>query len=152
MLHSATAVLPPGRPSARLRRARYAALALLTTLLGLASRWFHGPLPAWVGLYAGDVLWALLVYWLMGLLAPRAPARRRVGWAGALALAVEFSQLWRAPWLLAWRAHPLGALLLGRGFRWADVLCYVLGVLLGWGLEQWARRRWCGRPGPTRFP
>lgn len=135
--------LPPAAPrSARFfSRLTYAILALGTLLLGLASRHFRAQLPAWVGLYAGDALWALLVFWLISALGPRGPLVRRAGLALGFAVLIEVSQLWQAPGLLALRAHPLGALVLGRGFRWSDLLCYAAGVLLGCVLEHWGSRR-----------
>ncbi|MCC3160250.1 DUF2809 domain-containing protein [Hymenobacter sp. 15J16-1T3B] len=120
-------------------RRRYAGLAGLTVLLGLASRRFQAGLPSWVGLYAGDGLWALLVFGLVGLGWPRGPLRRRAGLAAAWALATELSQLWQAPWLQALRATRLGALVLGRGFLWSDLGCYAAGILLGCALDGWLR-------------
>ncbi|RTQ51571.1 DUF2809 domain-containing protein [Hymenobacter gummosus] len=133
--------LSSSAPSTGALRRRYAALALLTGLLGLASRRFQRGLPAWVGLYAGDVLWALLVFWLVSLLGPRRALGWRAGAAASIALAVELSQLWQAPWLQALRATTLGALVLGRGFLWSDLLCYAGGVGLGVGLERLGQRR-----------
>ena len=120
-------------------RLYYAGAALLTGGLGWASRHFRGGLPAWVGLYAGDALWALLVFWLLSLLRPAWPARWRAAGAALFALVIELSQLWQAPWLNALRATALGALVLGRGFLWSDLACYAVGVLLGWALDGWVR-------------
>lgn len=127
------------------RWCRYAGAALLTGLLGWASRRFGARLPGWVGLYAGDALWALLVFWLLSLLRPAWPAWRRAVGAGLFALVIELSQLWQAPWLNALRATTMGALVLGRGFLWSDLACYAVGVLLGWALDGWLRT---GSAGP----
>lgn len=127
------------------RQLRLLALALLTGLLGLGSRRYAPALPAWLAAYAGDTLWALLVFWLMTLARPRWPVGRAGRWAFGLAVAVEISQLYQAPWLNAIRATTLGSLVLGFGFLWSDVLCYGAGVLLGCGLE-WRWRR--GTIGP----
>lgn len=118
-------------------RAHYALWALLTVFLGLGSRRFGTDLPGWVTLYAGDALWALLVFWLLRGAKPQWP----LTWAAVLALsiayAVEFSQLYHAPWLDALRRTTLGGLVLGHGFLWSDLLCYAIGIGLGAGLEQW---------------
>ncbi|TLM91923.1 ribosomal maturation YjgA family protein [Hymenobacter jeollabukensis] len=134
------------RPIASVIRLRYAILSGLVLGLGLASRRFRAGLPAWVGLYAGDVLWALLVFGLVSGLRPTWSARRRAAVAGAFSLVIELSQLWQAPWLQALRGTTPGALVLGRGFLWSDLACYAGGVLLGWALDGWL----CRRPSQNR--
>ena len=44
---------------------------------------------------------------------------------------MELSQLYHAPWIDSLRANRLGGLILGYGFLWSDVACYVTGVSLG---------------------
>ncbi|RSK49065.1 DUF2809 domain-containing protein [Hymenobacter rigui] len=109
--------------------------------LGLASRRFGGWLPPFVASYAGDALWALLVYWLVGLLRPRWSSWRTGAVALCFAVVIEISQLWHPAWLQAIRATTLGALVLGHGFLWSDLLCYAVGVLAGVLLEL-AAERW----------
>ncbi len=103
---------------------------LITIALGLASRRFPEMLPRSVALYAGDVLWAAMVYWWLALIWPRARVATLAAAALAIAVTVELSQLWRTPWLDAVRAHPIGALVLGQGFLWSDIACYIAGVAL----------------------
>lgn len=119
------------------RRSRlgYVALAAVTTLLGLASRHYARQLPAWVGLYAGDALWALLVYWLVRLLQPDWPTGRAALVAGSWALATELSQLCQWPWLVALRHTWWGHLVLGQGFLASDLACYAVGIGVGVALE-----------------
>ncbi|NML64157.1 DUF2809 domain-containing protein [Hymenobacter sp. RP-2-7] len=107
--------------------------------LGLASRRYAAGLPAWVGAYAGDALWALPVYWLVGALQPGWAVRRRALAAGIFATGIELSQLWQAPWLQALRHTTLGALVLGQGFLWSDLACYAAGIAVGAGLEKVVR-------------
>lgn len=131
----------PAPPLAR-RPAKYAALACLTMLLGLASRRYGHWLPWWAGAYAGDALWALLVYWLVGLLRPCWRSRGVASAAWCFAVAIEVSQLYYAPWLDALRHTTLGSLVLGQGFIWSDISCYTVGVLVGYTLERsWLRPR-----------
>ncbi len=113
------------------RRAIYGRVLLLTIALGLGSRRFGAALPVLVAQYAGDVLWATMVFWLCAITAPRAARYRLATAALFIAWTVECSQLYRAPWLDALRATPLGALALGQGFLWSDLFCYAAGVLLG---------------------
>ncbi|RSK31801.1 ribosomal maturation YjgA family protein [Hymenobacter metallilatus] len=124
-------------------------LLLATTLgLGLASRRFAGWLPLVVARYAGDTLWALLVFWLTGLVRPRWSSWQAGAAAFGLAVSIEISQLWHPTWLQAIRATTLGALALGHGFLWSDLLCYAAGVLTGMAGElaahAWFRSRAAG--------
>ena len=71
----------------------------------------------------------MLAFFLTALVLPGALYRRAALSALALCYAVEVSQLWHTPWLDQLRAGRLGALVLGRGFLWSDLVCYTAGVL-----------------------
>lgn len=124
---------PPTFPALPLRRSRWvgAVAALLVISLGLMSRRHAPALPAFVGSYLGDVLWALMVFLGLGCLWPRARTLS-LGLATLLfCYLVEFSQLYQAPWINAVRQTTPGALVLGRGFLWSDLVCYGVGTLFG---------------------
>ena len=114
-------------------RARFTwiALAIVAIALGIGSRKYGGALPPFLAIYAGDTLWAMLVYALAGALAPRARLRTRAFCALIFAFAIEFSQLSKVEWLDAARQTRLGALVLGQGFLWSDLACYAAGIALG---------------------
>lgn len=109
----------------------YAAAAFVVILVGLATRscpqYFHPFLTE----YAGDVLWGLMMFLLVSTLLAACPAWKRATVALALAFGVEFSQLYRAPWIDSIRHTTLGALVLGHGFLWSDLVCYAVGILMG---------------------
>jgi hypothetical protein len=105
-------------------------LLIGTVALGLASRRYPAALPAFVSTYAGDVLWASMVFWLLTLVRPSGDRRQLAAIAFAIAVAVETSQRYHVPWLDALRASTLGALVLGQGFLWSDIVCYAVGVML----------------------
>lgn len=109
-------------------RVASAAAALATIVLGLALRAGRHALPAAASDVAGDALWAAMMFWWTGALAPRASLRARAVAALAIAGAVELSQRWRAPWLVALRATRLGHLVLGADFDARDLLAYAVGV------------------------
>jgi len=109
-------------------RTSYWTLLVTTIGLGLATRNPHLRFPDVMATYGGDTLWAAMVYWLLALWRPRAPIPVRTAAALCIATAVECSQLYRAPWIMALRDHPLGALVLGQGFLWSDLVCYAVGV------------------------
>ena len=108
----------------------YLALLVVTVALGLASRWWAGTLPRFVGAYAGDTLWAVAVYWALALANPRARRINRGLLALGIAVAVEVSQLFHPTWLEDIRRTRLGGLLLGFGFLWSDLACYSVGIAL----------------------
>jgi hypothetical protein len=60
-----------------------------------------------------------------------------------LAFLVEISQLYHAPWIDSIRQTTLGALVLGFGFLWTDLVCYTVGIATG-SLTEWGIRRFGG--------
>lgn|SRR5262245_37632130 len=112
-------------------RLSYASCVLLVTCLGLASRSKQIPLPTFIALYAGDTLWALMVFLLIGILFPSLSTWRVAALAALFSLIIEVSQLYHAPWLDRVRHTRPGALVLGQGFLWSDLVCYAIGIALG---------------------
>lgn len=125
---------PPPRP-----RTTTGILLLATLAAGLASRAYPAWQPAVVARFAGDILWAAMVFWILALVRPRGRTVRLGLAALAVATAVELSQLHRAPWIEALRQSRLGALVLGRGFLWSDLACYTLGVGLAMLVDAMVR-------------
>lgn len=119
--------------------------AIAVIALGLASRSYPSQLPGFVASYAGDALWALMVFLGIGILFP-GWATLRVGMAAfAFAILVETSQLYHALWIDQIRATRVGGLILGYGFLWSDVVCYGVGVGIGSVVEMLLYRT-VGRP------
>lgn len=116
-------------------------LLLLLPILGMGSRAGVVPLPFFVVTYAGDTLWTAMVYACLVFLWPRLTIPQAAALAVGISFAVELSQLYRAPWLDAVRAHRLGALVLGRGFLASDLVCYTVGGLLAAGVDGLLSRR-----------
>ncbi|XZE19545.1 DUF2809 domain-containing protein [Pirellulaceae bacterium SH449] len=73
----------------------YLIAATAVCIAGLASRRFRGQLPAFVAEYAGELLWALMVFLLVSTLLVGRPILVRAAISLALAFLVEFSQLLR---------------------------------------------------------
>ena len=111
-------------------------VAILTVItLGLLSRRFPGFLPAALGKYPGDALWALMVFLGFGFWFHRTPTKV-VGLAAlAFSGTIEFSQLYHAPWIDSVRATLPGRLILGSGFAWGDLVAYAVGILAGGLIE-----------------
>jgi hypothetical protein len=109
----------------------WTALITLTIALGLGSRRFGHSLPGFVSAYSGDMLWALVDFLAIGLFLPRLSTWRIAALAMSFSVMIEVSQLYHAPWIDSIRGTTLGALVLGHGFLWSDLACYVAGVGLG---------------------
>ena len=112
-------------------RPLYAVLIAIVIGAGLASRSPKIQLPEFLSTYAGDTLWALLVFLLLGLIFPKKRTLVIALTALTVSFLVEASQLYQQDWLNQIRATRLGALTLGSGFLWSDLACYTVGILFG---------------------
>lgn len=121
-------------------RGIYFILILVTMVLGISSRKFGAYLPEFLSTYAGDTLWALMVFWGFGFLFARTPTVKIMLAALAFSYMIEFSQLYQADWINNLRHTMLGGLVLGFGFLWSDLVCYTVGVLAGVGIEKAVQR------------
>ena len=121
------------------RRSRWliAILALLVIAVGLASRRGLVQFPAVLGNYPGDALWAWVVLLCVAWVRPAIARGRLVGASLVIAFAIEFLQLYQAPWIQALRANKLAYLVLGNGFDPLDLLAYVVGIAIGAAVD------WC---------
>jgi Protein of unknown function (DUF2809) len=104
-------------------------LALATIGVGLFVHKSGALLPAVARDVLGDALWAMMIVWWIGVLAPRLGWRLHGAIAFAVCAAVEFSQLVHTPALDALRRHPIGHLVLGSDFDARDLAAYAVGVL-----------------------
>ena len=109
----------------------YAIVAAHVVVLGMGSRHYASELPGFIAAYAGDTAWALLVFLLIGILMPRLPTLQVALAAALFSLLIELSQLYRAPWIDSIRKTTPGALVLGFGFLWSDLVCYAVGIMIG---------------------
>lgn len=120
-----------------------AGLALVVIAWGLSLRiyGFRLGLPAFVVKYGGSLLWATMVFLLIGVLLPRLSRTQIVAIATALAIVVEFSRLVHTPGLDAFRVTMAGALLLGRIFSLWNLVAYVAGIVVGVWLDRLMEER-----------
>ena len=113
----------------------YAAAVLAVMVLGLLSRRFPDFLPAALGKYPGDALWALMIFCGLGFLRPKLPTTFTAITALAFACAVEFLKFYQSPWLESVRATLPGRLMLGSVFSWKNIAAYAIGIFFGWAVE-----------------
>lgn len=128
-------------PSPLRARLGFVALALGTIAVGLVVHRRGTLLPATLRDLLGDALWAMMMGWWIGALAPNARPASRAGLALAICWTVEFSQLYHAPVVDGWRLTTPGQLILGTGFDVRDLGAYALGVFVTLILELTVRRR-----------
>lgn len=116
------------------KRNLYIPLVGIIMIVGLASRKFSTP-SSWVFLYLGDVLWATMFYFIFRFLFIRKTLFNNAIMTITWCFVIEFSQLYQADWINAVRATTIGALVLGSGFLWTDLVCYIIGVGLGFAID-----------------
>jgi len=115
-----------------------AALALAVIACGLSLRWygFSIGLPAFIVKYGGSLLWATMVFLLVGALLPRLMRRQIAIIAAMIAVVVELSRLVHTPSLDAFRLTTAGALLLGRIFSPWNLVAYAVGIAFGAWIDR----------------
>ena len=114
--------------SATRARLNYIVAAIATIVVGLVVHLPGAALGRVTRDVLGDALWAMMIVWWAGALAPRARLLVRSAAAYAVCAVVEVSQLYHAPTLDAIRATQAGHLVLGSGFDPRDLAAYALGV------------------------
>jgi hypothetical protein len=110
------------------RRFTAAALALILIPVGISWRMAPLHLPPFLYKYGGSVLWAAMVYWIVVALLPRLRPPTAGALAAIVAALVEFSRLYHAPALDAFRLTLAGKLILGRVFSLRDIAAYWLAI------------------------
>ena len=119
----------------------YVTAAVVVVLAGLASRRYREQLPSFLADYAGDTLWALMVFLLVSAVLAGQSLMMRTAIALGLSFLVEISQLYHAPWIDSIRQTTLGGLVLGFGFLSSDLACYSVGIAIGIVAELAIRAR-----------
>ncbi len=118
-------------------RNRIAYLILVFFMIGVGLLTRSSYLPemmrgGFITMYAGDALWAAMVYFMLCVVFPKLSPVKIAVIALSFSFAVEVSQLFQQDWLNQIRDTRIGKLVLGRGFLWSDFLCYTAGVLLAY--------------------
>jgi len=114
----------------------YLIVIFVVIVLGLGSRYLSDFLPKWIHIYLGDVLWALMIFFIFCVVFKE----KNTFWIGMASIlfcfTVEISQLYQAQWINAIRHTAVGGLVLGYGFLWSDLLAYIVGIGIGILLEN----------------
>jgi hypothetical protein len=118
-----------------MRRA-YIIAVVITILLGLASRKYSHLLLLFAAQNAGDVLWAMMVYFGFRFLLVRKSLLTAIWLSFSFSFGIEFSQLYQADWINQIRGTLLGALILGNGFLTVDLIRYTAGIMIATVLDK----------------
>ncbi len=113
------------------RLSLYIVLAVFTMSFAFFSRSQLVPLPVFISAYAGDTLWALMVFLCLCLLASHWETWKISFLTILISFAGEFSQFYHATWIDSIRHTKLGGIVLGFGFKLSDLVCYSIGILFG---------------------
>lgn len=116
-------------------RLHYLFYIFLVMGMGLASRKYQAHLPYIIAKYSGDILWALMVFFMVGFLLKRQSIMKVSIITLLFSFGIELSQLYSAPLIDEIRKTVVGRLVLGQGFLWSDLICYMFGALIGVVIE-----------------
>jgi Protein of unknown function (DUF2809) len=119
-----------------MNRLHYFLLTTTTLLTGYFSRQ-NTEGGTFIHDYAGDAMWAGMIYFGFRFLLPKAPLKTSVLYTLLFTYCIEISQLYQADWINAIRHTKLGSLILGFGFLWSDLLMYTIGISLAFLLDVW---------------
>jgi len=112
-------------------RLKYFILFLLVLILGILSRKING-----IPLFIGDILYAVLIYFGFRFLIMDSKKSTSLLLSLLFCFGIEILQLVQIDWLIAIRKTTLGHYILGEGFLWIDLLCYVVGTLMAYYLDK----------------
>lgn len=118
------------------RRKTYFLAVVITILLGLASRKFSHLLFSFLAENAGDVLWAMMVYFGFRFLFLKKSMLTAIILSFLFSFGIEFSQLYQEEWINQIRGTLLGALIVGKGFLAVDLIRYTVGIVISSSLDS----------------
>ncbi|MQP24346.1 DUF2809 domain-containing protein [Flavobacterium sp. LMO8] len=108
-------------------RLNYFILTLSVMILGILSRKIAN-----APLFIGDVLYAVLIYFGLRFLFINLKTHKTFLISLLFCFCIEVLQLVQIDWLIAVRKTTLGHYVLGQGFLWLDILCYLIGTLVAY--------------------
>ncbi|QFG01160.1 DUF2809 domain-containing protein [Psychrobacillus glaciei] len=114
----------------------YMFAVVITILLGLSSRKYSQSLLPFVAQNAGDVMWAMMVYFGFRFLLVRKSLLTAIWLSFSFSFGIEISQLYQAEWINQIRNTLLGALILGIGFLEVDLIRYAVGIMFATVLDK----------------
>ena len=112
-------------------RLTYFLITLLVVILGILSR-----KTSIIPLFIGDILYAVLIYFGLRFLFIHLKKHKTFLLSLLFCFGIEILQLVQMDWLIAVRKTTLGHYILGQGFLWEDLFCYVIGALVAFLIDE----------------
>ena len=112
------------------KRLNYFILILFVIILGILSRKISV-----IPLFIGDVLYAVLIYFGLRFLFIHLKTYKTFLLSLLFCFSIETLQLAQMDWLIGLRKTTLGHYILGQGFLWLDLLCYIFGTLMAFIID-----------------
>lgn len=112
-------------------RQNYFILILFVLILGILSRKISV-----IPLFIGDVLYAVLIYFGLRFLFIHLKTHKTFLLSLLFCFSIETLQLVQMDWLIGLRKTTLSHYILGQGFLWLDLLCYIIGGLLAYIIDK----------------
>jgi hypothetical protein len=112
-------------------RLNYFILILFVLILGILSRKISV-----IPLFIGDVLYAVLIYFGLRFLFIHLKTSKTFLLSLLFCFSIEILQLVQMDWLIGLRKTTLGHYILGQGFLWLDLLCYVAGSIISYFIDK----------------
>ncbi|WP_447637404.1 ribosomal maturation YjgA family protein [Flavobacterium microcysteis] len=106
-----------------------------TIVLGLLSRAIKT-----IPLFIGDMLYAIMIYFMIHFLFPKAKTRTIALVSLLVCYAIETLQLYQADWIVNIRSTTIGHLILGQGFLWSDIIAYTFGIGIVFIIESFLKK------------
>lgn len=116
-------------------RLHYFLFFLGTIVLGLLSRAIKG-----IPLFIGDILYAVMIYFMIHFLFPKAKTKTIAFVSLLVCYAIEILQLSQAHWIVNIRTTTIGHLILGQGFLWSDIVAYTFGIGIVFIIESFLKK------------
>ena len=109
----------------------YFITAVLVVFLGITSRKITE-----IPLFIGDVLYAVLIYFGFRFLLITSKKSTSLLLSLLFCFGIEILQLVQIDWIITIRKTTLGHYIFGEGFLWLDLLCYIIGMLIAFLIDQ----------------
>lgn len=117
-------------------RINYGILIIIVVLLGIGSRKFGYILPRFIASYLGDTLWGLVIFLIIGFLFNYLDTNMVAISSLIFCFFIEITQLYHSVFIDSIRSTVIGGLILGFGFLWSDLICYIIGIIIGVLIEK----------------
>jgi hypothetical protein len=113
------------------KRLKYLLFILSVLILGILSRKISG-----IPLFVGDILYAVMIYFGFRFLIMDSKKLTSLLLSLLFCFGIEILQLVQIDFLIAIRKTTLGHYILGQGFLWLDLFCYVIGSLAAYCFDK----------------